>query len=378
MKIITKILKYGYRKIFNISIFFLYPKLFLSYLIFFFTFIKCTYFLKKTDSDNSKKKNILYIDYKFYHYDKKELNPNLVHTIPWLKKLNYNVDTFFYDEVKYELTLASMFFLKVIKSNPSLIIMSTLRVNNKFHPSHKLLKYLIKKINCKFIFMWWDSCSKSFTIEHKNLIDHNYFNLHICADNPRGYMDYYDLSKKNKDTFYFDFVPPPDIEQYKSNPEKNYDVVFMGQGHSYRDYRMEFIDYLEKNLSPSFNVYLSINQRGNQPSNKMHSQILSKAKIGLNFSMSVDYDQIKGRSLYTMISGALLIETENKQVSKLFDPYNDYVPFKTKEELLEKIIFYLKNDKERERIALNGMNKCLNNFDGISQWKVILEKIKLK
>tara|TARA_X000000368_G_C22498457_1_gene479445 strand:- start:125 stop:550 length:426 start_codon:yes stop_codon:yes gene_type:complete len=141
---------------------------------------------------------------------------------------------------------------------------------------------------------------------------------------------------------------------------------------------MEFIDYLEKNLSPSFNVYLSINQRGNQPSNKMHSQILSKAKIGLNFSMSVDYDQIKGRSLYTMISGALLIETENKQVSKLFDPYNDYVPFKTKEELLEKIIFYLKNDKERERIALNGMNKCLNNFDGISQWKVILEKIKLK
>ena len=60
---------------------------------------------------------------------------------------------------------------------------------------------------------------------------------------------------------------------------------------------------------------------------------------------------------------ALLMESKNSQIAMLFDEGVDYVSFSDKEDLLEKINYYLLNDKEREKIAKSGRSKVLKLYN---------------
>lgn len=78
-----------------------------------------------------------------------------------------------------------------------------------------------------------------------------------------------------------------------------------------------------------------------------------------------------------MLSGAMLLESENEQTSKLFLPMKDYVPFSSHEDLVNKIIYYLGNEKEREATAEQGRSTAINNYNANRFWRVLLNKIEL-
>ena len=85
----------------------------------------------------------------------------------------------------------------------------------------------------------------------------------------------------------------------------------------------------------------------------------------------MDKHQLKGRVFESMHAEALLLETENPQTAILFDEGVDYVSFSDKEDLLEKINYYLIHKKEREKIAKSGRKKVLTLYNS----ELFIEKI---
>jgi spore maturation protein CgeB len=77
------------------------------------------------------------------------------------------------------------------------------------------------------------------------------------------------------------------------------------------------------------------------------------------------------------MSGALLLESKNEQTSKILDENIDFVSFDTKEELLDKIQYFLNNDLERELIIKNAKQKVKLEYNGIKFWEKIFNKLNL-
>ena len=78
-----------------------------------------------------------------------------------------------------------------------------------------------------------------------------------------------------------------------------------------------------------------------------------------------------------MLSGALLLESENDQISQLFTPMKDYVPFSSKEDMLNKIRYYLSNEKEAMAIAEQGQSTAIKNYNSNRFWQLLLNKLEL-
>ena len=67
----------------------------------------------------------------------------------------------------------------------------------------------------------------------------------------------------------------------------------------------------------------------------------------------------------------MLLETKNPQTEALFEDGVDYVGFSTKEEMLEKIKYYLTHEKERKCIAESGRRKVLNQYNTKVFWDTV-------
>ncbi len=69
--------------------------------------------------------------------------------------------------------------------------------------------------------------------------------------------------------------------------------------------------------------------------------VYERSKVALNFC----YDpngmvQIKGHVFEATSCGAMLMEADNPQTAKLFEPMVDYVPFTDETDLVEKVRYY--------------------------------------
>lgn len=148
---------------------------------------------------------------------------------------------------------------------------------------------------------------------------------------------------------------------YKNfNLQKEYDVSFIGANYGIRS---EYIRYLEKN---GINVYTKGSgwENGFADDDEM-IEIFCKSKIVLGFSTVGKNDDIyilKGRDFEVPLTGSMYITGYHEELKEYFDLGKDIETYKTKEELLEKIKYYLKNDLEREKISKEGYLKCLNNY----------------
>ena len=93
---------------------------------------------------------------------------------------------------------------------------------------------------------------------------------------------------------------------------------------------------------------------------------LSQSKIVINTDMQSEenYDcdnlwitHINGRYLEVLMAGALLLSPYVKGVEKYLTPEIDFITYFNLNDAIEKIKYYLLNNKEREEIALRGKNE---------------------
>ena len=280
----------------------------------------------------------------------------------------YEVDLFYWDEDNSLFINQVKLWLKIRKLNPWIICFSsytTLRKRPSSQPSAKYLEILRKKMSSNIIFFWWDTCTDDFYDSEIKKLE-KLKSIHLILDNPL--LDFGDkhrnLSNDSLIPLWTNYIENSFIRPLK----KDIDVAFLGRMDSYRDGRRDYIEYLmEQNVSG----YIASQNRETRVEHSKYAEILGRAKIGINFSYSVDKHQLKGRVFEIMHAGAMLLETKNPQIEALFNDGIDYVSFSNKEDLVKKIKYYLIHEQERESISQSGRQKVLKLYNS----KLFIKKI---
>ena len=313
-------------------------------------------------------KKILLCRYKYYNSRSGDESMEKYTIDDALIDNGYEVDLFYWDEGISLFINQVKLWLKIRKLNPWIIFFSSYSASRKrpfSQPSVMYLEILRKRMSSNFIFLWWDSCSDSFYDDEIKKLE-KIKSIHLIMDNPL-----LDFGNKHKDLSNDSLIPmwTPYVENSFAKPlKKDIDVAFLGQVSIYRTDRRNSIEYLmEQNISG----YIASLNRDQQVEHSKYAEILGRAKIGINFSYSVDKHQLKGRVFEIMHSGAMLLETKNPQIETLFNDGIDYVSFSNKEDLVKKIKYYLIHEQERESIAQSGRQKVLKLYNS----KLFIKKI---
>jgi spore maturation protein CgeB len=137
--------------------------------------------------------------------------------------------------------------------------------------------------------------------------------------------------------------------------------------------REEHLDYLNYY---GIDVYRAGGLREHFISIDKYTEILRRSRISLNFSHSaLGTHQVKGRVFESLFSGALLMENDNEETKRFFTPMVDYVTFESKDDLVDKVRYYLEHEDERQRIAMNGHLKATREYNTRVFWSKVMERL---
>ena len=158
------------------------------------------------------------------------------------------------------------------------------------------------------------------------------------------------------------------------SPNKKYDVTFVGQKYGVRG---EILEYLIKNHIP---IETFGRGWGNYLPFEEVVSIFSNSKINLNISASSSdqkIKQIKGRIFEVPMCGGFLLTDYVNGLENYFDIGKEIVCYEDKQDLICKIKYYLKNEKEREKIAKSGYYASLERNTWHNRFRDIFKKLDL-
>ena len=148
-------------------------------------------------------------------------------------------------------------------------------------------------------------------------------------------------------------------KNYRMN--KEFDVVFIGQNFGNRQ---EYVEYLLKNGINVFAFGRGWPGQGRLSQVEM-IELLNKAKIALNFSSSENNPALKflkGRVFEIPAAGTMLLTEDCEDLEKYFDIGVHVDTFSNKEQMLERICYYLSHIEELQKMSLAGRELVLKNF----------------
>lgn len=159
---------------------------------------------------------------------------------------------------------------------------------------------------------------------------------------------------------------------YDKKLERDIDISFVG---SIGDWprRAEYIGFLREHG-------VEVLTRGGQRFDRLewgeYSDTISRSKISLNFCLNgTGYSQLKGRVFEVTSCRTLLIEDEGIEAKDFFDEGKDFLMCHSKEDMLEKVKYYLAHDREREAIAESGYRKVTELYNSKNVLAYTLNKI---
>lgn len=159
--------------------------------------------------------------------------------------------------------------------------------------------------------------------------------------------------------------------------ERDIDVSFVGTVVPALKQRTECLSYLAEE---GIKVHLNSGAYSSTPLTLWeYVQILRRSKIVLGFTYLDLYgeNQCKSRTFEATCAGAMLLESENHHTRDFFKPYVDFVPFRDKYDLKDKILYYLKNEEHRRLIAYSGHKKQRQRYNEINFWIEIFDLLKI-
>ena len=106
---------------------------------------------------------------------------------------------------------------------------------------------------------------------------------------------------------------------------------------------------------------------------------LSKSKLALNISRGQYQDLYSSDRISSLIGNGLLTFINSKtKLHKLFKNYREAVFYKNDKDLINKVKYYLNNDKIRKKIAKAGHNKYHKLYNNKIISNYILSELNLK
>jgi len=277
--------------------------------------------------------------------------------IPLLKEYSQNVTVFDPQKCMYHLGKEEMNkkFLEIVEiEKPDYIFfwliddefkINTLTKIKEISPNTKLLNFFTDD----------DTLFENYSRYYDALID-------CCLITPQLPEKFY-KEQGWKNTFFY--IAITGTERFKPiKCEKIYDITFIGTPK--RD-RADFIRYLIKNgvkikifglgweeYSEFKEIYLG------RLNNEDFVKIINQSKINLCFTKNYfGIPHIKGRIFEIGACRSFVLSEYYDGYLKFFKKNKEIVMFKNKEELLEKIKYYLENEKERESISYSIYKKIM-------------------
>lgn len=153
--------------------------------------------------------------------------------------------------------------------------------------------------------------------------------------------------------------------------EAQHDAVFIGGFSRHHNKVIETFEYLARNTSIDFwgygwrklpeNSLIRARHHGSAWGIDMYT-ILHNSKISINRHIDVAENYANNMRLYESTGvGTLLITDHKDNIGDLFKVGEEIVTYRTKEELLDKIKYYLTHEEERARIARAGQQRTLRD-----------------
>ena len=181
------------------------------------------------------------------------------------------------------------------------------------------------------------------------------------------------------------FIPNPadksfeTLENYKQDCEND---MFFAMSHGVHrgilkkcksDDREKILEkLLLKNRGIKFDFY-GLNNRQPLWAEDFKNQ-LSKSKMGLNLSRGKPLKYYSSDRIAQLMGNGLLTFIDEKTSYSDFFNKNEIVTYKNLQDLIEKILKFKKNDKQRRLIAKNGKNKYLKIFNSTNVASYIISK----
>ncbi|MCK4517420.1 glycosyltransferase [Candidatus Babeliales bacterium] len=112
-------------------------------------------------------------------------------------------------------------------------------------------------------------------------------------------------------------------------------------------------------------------------------KMYSRSKINLGFSSCGNtHDdkerilQVRLRDFEVPMSGGFYMVEQMKELEEFFEIGKEIVCYHNKQDLVDKIKYYLKHDAQREKIRLAGHKRCLQDHTWHKRFKMVFDKIK--
>lgn len=176
-----------------------------------------------------------------------------------------------------------------------------------------------------------------------------------------------------------------DSTKYKPDPhaQKSIDVSFVGE--VTKGKRQEYLAYLEEN-GINIQTYGKGTQNGKVSFEKV-VEIFNTSKINLSFTGAYANDvysfcaninnrilQNKGKPIEIALCGGFVLTEYVPGIEKVFEP-NSIDTFKSKEEFLEKIHYYLQHNEKREEMAQKAYAYACTHYDSVAAFQKIFQTI---
>ena len=237
---------------------------------------------------------------------------------------------------------------------------------------------LLKKNKIKVVVWWQDN-----PLKYKNLLEqYKFYDEFFIFD-----MSYSEgLFKHNVKTvtwlpfaFNESLLPAPD----KSKNTKDYDIIFAGFGSPER------IAFFENIVKLGFKIKLIgnhwkkskiLNDKATLLPNISPEEIFkhySNAKIGINVNHEQSITGVNGRTFELCGFGVFQLTDFRKDLINLYNIGEEVVVYENIDDLENKIVYYLKNDVEREKIAVAGMKRTIKDHTYQKRMNYVIEKLRL-
>lgn len=112
------------------------------------------------------------------------------------------------------------------------------------------------------------------------------------------------------------------------------------------------------------------------PAGEMSSYVFAGTKINLNISLKGIEGGTPQRIMDILGAGGFVLTSYCQETAELFEEDREIVMFRTPEELLQKVDYYLSHDKEREQIAQAGHKKVMECYTYEKKLKQLLEWVE--
>lgn len=175
------------------------------------------------------------------------------------------------------------------------------------------------------------------------------------------------------------------LQKINKNMQPEIPVSFVGGLSSSHSKRIQLLEYLCKNhdikiwglgiKSIPDDSLIRSKYAGQSWGIDMYD-IMSHSKITLNCHINMAENYANNLRLYEATGvGALLITDWKENINDIFEDGKEIITYKTPEECNELIGYYLKNDDERQKIALAGQKRTLNEHNYIIRMQEFLDII---